>query len=126
MDERKTYDTQEVLKLCQQIDTEVEADNITKIFRIGKKVEGKPRPLLFGLKDLQMKIGILRKKKDLKDEYANVKILSDCTPEQRKHDHQVYLEMKEKNEKNEDDGFLYILVGRPGERRMRRVKKRAI
>ena len=126
MDERKTYDTQEVLKLCQQIDTEVEADNITKIFRIGKKVEGKPRPLLFGLKDLQMKINILRQKKNLRDIYEDVKIVSDSTPEQRKHDRQAYLEMKEKNENNEEDGFLYILVGRPGEKRTRRVKKRAI
>ena len=56
--------------------------------------------------------------------FANVKIVSDCTPEQRKHDRQAYLEMKEKNEKNEDDGFLYILVGRPGEKRTRRVRKR--
>jgi len=68
----------------------------------------------------------LRKKKDLKDGYEGVKIVSDSTPEQRKHDRQALMEMREKNEKNEEAGFLYILVGRPGERRIRRVKKTAI
>ena len=93
------------------MDSNVREEDFTKVFRLGKKKERKHRPILFGLKKLENKYNILSKKKNLKEIDVHVKIVEDCTPEQRKHDRDIHLEMKEKNQKNTDDNFLFIMTG---------------
>ena len=124
--ERQASDENAVKKICEDIDVKIEETDIVKSFRLGKKLSGKNRPLLTNFSIPEKKREVLKNKKRLFEVSPSIKIAPDCTPQQREHDKKVYEEIKPKNNEEQEADFLYIAVGKPGERKMRRVKKRVI
>jgi len=124
-DEKTKFDIEQVQEVCKDIGVKAEKSDIDNIFRLGRKSEGKIRPILLRLNSTEKKVEILNRKNILKETTPDVKIVHDCTPKQREHDKQAYEEARKNNTSEEDPDFLWITVGRAGEKKPRRVRKRS-
>lgn len=92
---------------------QVEGCKIEKVFRLGKKQEGKIRPTLVKLEEEHSKWHIISKAKNLKQEEDEVIkrliIALDMTPQQREEDFKLRQELRRKREEGES---CYIKKGK--------------
>ena len=86
-EENKNDDINFFELFCQEgLGVDVKGNDVSKIFRLGKKETDKVRPLLIGLKDQDTKSLIMKNLKNLKDainRYKQVSVAHDLTPLQR-------------------------------------------
>ena len=134
-DERRQADIIKIQELVQQINADVNAlDDIRFCARLGEKKKGEglvgPRPLLVGFTSSEVKEKIMQKAKKLKDlnePWCKIKIVHDITARQRKEEKELFEEAERKNKAMSGDAsanFQWVVVGRRGERSMKRVKKK--
>ena len=101
--------------------------------RLGARRDDLPRPLLVEMHNEDIKDEVLANLKVLKGkaEWTNVKIVMDRTMLQRENDKRVRLELNDKKlEKNQElapeekNDFEFVVLGRPGQYRLKKMKKR--
>ena len=101
--------------------------------RLGARRDDRPRPLLVEMHNEDIKDEVIANLKILKGkaEWNNVFVSMDRTQNQRENDKRVRLELNEKRlEKNQEltpeekNDFEFVVLGRPGQYRLRKVKKR--
>lgn len=73
---------EKVLALCSALSCDIKINDISVAHRNGKKVRGKPRPVLVKFTSRRSKGALMKKRKDLKDKqgYRDVFINDDLTP----------------------------------------------
>ena len=88
--------------------TDLKEQDILQLFRIGKKIPGKTRPIILKFKDEEQRMAILKNNKNLKlktkeDEEIKVFITTDKTPKQREIEQQLREEIKTRTAAGETD-----------------------
>ena len=140
--ERQQHDTNEVTQLLRDLSQEPVVVSLPrpdttpnwKIWsRVGPRHEHKPRPIVIEMDSELAKAQVMSSLKRLKGKpkWRGVSISEDRTKLQRENDKKVYEELKavrdaknvsmNEEEKNE---WEHIIIGRPGDYRVKKVKKR--
>lgn len=123
-EERLMEDTNMVLKVCQEIcESELQEQDIKKVVRLGKKEEGKTRPILICLRDKELKRPIFRnlsKLSEAEEPFKNIRVIHDTTPLERKEAKNLLTQAKEKTQQSEGKWF-YKVQGPPWAKRLVRV-----
>ena len=137
--ERQAQDISEVTKLFEDINPQLvpslpQGQAKWKIWnRVGARRDGKPRPLLVELDSEADKHHLLTSLSHLKNKprWRGISITADRTKNQRDHDAKVYQDLKAvRDAKNvsmseeEKNDFIHVILGRPGDYRVKKVKKR--
>ena len=119
--------------MCNCIEAGVSELDIISIKRIGKKnqtrvVKGEekivPRPLLLTLTEIckQKVMKNVHKLRNAEDKFRTMSVKHDMTQEEREHDKKLRNEAKEKQEKDKNGNFLYVVRGMPWERHIQKIK----
>ena len=140
--ERQQHDTNEVTQLFRDLSLEPVVISLPRPdttpnwriwSRVGPRLDHKPRPLVIEMESELAKAQIMSSLKRLKGKpkWRGVSISEDRTKLQRENDKKVYEELKavrdaknvsmSEEEKNE---WEHIIIGRPGDYRVKKVKKR--
>lgn len=106
--ERVKYDTNEVLNVLQTI--EKSCPHPLKIFRIGKYVAGRNRPLKACFESEQIVMRLLRNRTNIKN---NIKLYSDQTYNQRSYLNQLKSELMQRQENGEENITIKYIKGTP-------------
>lgn len=123
-DSRKEHDMENLKNLAGQLGVSFSRDKVQFMKRLGKKTDGKIRPLLIGMKETESKEQFLDKARTLvdKDEpWCDVFLCPDLTPKQREEDENARKECEKKNaERTEEEAlnYEYRVVGKKGQRRI--------
>ena len=128
-DDNKLFET-----ICDKVDSRIleDQDEVVDIKRIGKKVEGKKRPLLVTMKTEKSKrllFGNLYKLKD-NEELQHMKFAHDMTEEERKTRKEKVKEAKEKTAELQNDtsisddakNWRFVIRGPPWEQRLVKIR----
>ncbi|ELU10063.1 hypothetical protein CAPTEDRAFT_193367 [Capitella teleta] len=102
-------------KLCKEI--EVKDIDIEEVTRLGKKEEGRNRPLRIKVGDLEQKTKIMKNLKNLgndKRPFSAVTVAHDLTIDQRHNQKALIAKANEKTESSLQNGFVYIVINFPG------------
>jgi hypothetical protein len=116
-------DSEEVNKILKHINKDVVDEDVKMVKRIGQKEDGKTRPVLVKMKDVETAKHILKNTKKLKRSPWNISIEVDRTKRAReyvKHIRQRAIE--EKGDEAHD--FLFKIVGDPGRERVVTIRKK--
>ena len=130
-EERKRHDTAELSAMLDELECALDMDNLVKFMvRVGdmrEDVAENPRPLKVGLRSSDIREKIFDKAKQLpQSSYSTVSIAPDLTKQQRDEEKELAEEAKRLTEEQNEEDFLvfeYRLVGRKGERVIRKLKK---
>ena len=109
-------DREQFIKICKEINVNIEEDEVLECKRIGKKneTEGRYRPLLITLKESKLKSKIFKNLREIKNTpYKEVKISNDLTKLQRETHQQLWDEAKEKSAQDQSGNTYYRVVGPP-------------
>ena len=121
---RKRYDSQIVKELFDTCEVNLDPkEHIVNVFRLGKKEEGKKRPILVQLKEENVKKELFQnlwKLKNAPDRIANISVGHDMTKEEREETKRLVGEAKRLAKQNPD--FKYKLKGPPWKRFISKVK----
>ena len=106
-DELLMDDYKKVKEVCMPF-VELKEKDILQLFRIGKKIPGKTRPIIIKFKDEQQRMTILKNNKNLilttkDEEEVKVFITTDKTPKQRETELQLREEIKTRTAAGETD-----------------------
>lgn len=103
VDDRRKWDMESVEKLFREL-CNLNADIVSGIHRIGRVNSNRPRLLKVICRDVDSKISLLRKSRDLKksQEFMNVYVNSDLTPAQRMDSKRLREEWKARRGRGED------------------------
>ena len=121
--ERVKEDEENVKKIVEALEIQIEEDEVEVKFRAGKKREdGKPRPLIVKFKEEEKKERVLGEARKLnrKNDWKSVFLATDLTQKQREEDRKKEEERKkeaeEKNAKAQAEGKQgkWIVVGQRG------------
>ncbi|KOB70198.1 Uncharacterized protein OBRU01_15813 [Operophtera brumata] len=110
-EERRNYDTNEVNKVLKSIVSDCIQPK--KVFRLGKYIDGKPRPIKACFETSEIAKLILRNKSMLNKELTSAKIYSDETPLQKKTMQHLRDELKCRTEAGEKDLTIKYIRGVP-------------
>lgn len=124
--ERKEWDLNQFIDLCNTIDCVCTTSDIKFAVRLGKN-EGDSKPLLVGFRDKSKRDEILRNSYKLYELGLEVSIVPDLTLLQREEEKKLRVEAKKLNEQMEEQESLnyeWKLVGMKGEKSLVRVKKK--
>ena len=91
---RKAHDLSEIVRLASVWEVKLESQGVLKIFRIGKRLQGKSRPMLVSLASLEVKRSIMRNLQRLRENYMDITVVHGMTPEERRMNRELYLEAK--------------------------------
>lgn len=114
-----------VLDMCNQC-TEIEADKIVDVKRLGKKTVGSARPVVVKFSDEQTKASLMTNLSELRnadEPFDEMRVQHDMTPSERETEKKLIAEAKEKSEADSEN-FFYVVRGLPGNRKVVQVKKR--
>ena len=111
----------ELFRACK---VDMKEENVNRIVRLGRKEEGKTRPILVEMKDSDYKVELFRNISELRnadDEIRKLSVANDLAPEER-------MEMKRlieeaKNSEQNDPEFRYRVRGPPWNLVIRKFKK---
>ena len=95
-----------------------------QLVQLGKKEDGKKRPLLVKLDSVSTKMNLLRGTSNLKDAgeiYNNIGIDHDYTPAQRDDHKALVAEAKKKTADDQSGNYVYRVRGPPGQQRIRAI-----
>jgi len=117
-------------RFCQDgLQIDMKGDDVAKIYRLGKKEDGKCRPLLVGLKNAEKKLTVMQNLKKLKvatDNFKSISVAHDLTPTQRQQVKQLIDQTKSQEATVSDDSenTKWIVVGQNSRKpRVRRLRK---
>lgn len=118
------------IKVKLNTNTEDEGADVKFCVRLGEKNTdaSKPRPMLIGLKDEQVKTKILQNAKNLfNSQLKDVSIVPDLTNKQRKDEQRMRQEVEDRNKElsqEESLNYEWRLIGTRGSRQVLKVRKR--
>ncbi len=118
-DDAKFFDT-----LCKD-HLEVGQIQVEKVIRLGKKEDGKSRPMRITLKDKQDKRKImsrLYRLKDAEQRFNNISVQNDMTQEEREKTKELLAVAKKKNEEEPSETHIYKVRGPPWDQQVVRLK----
>ena len=129
---RKEADKEEMKRMLNDIDVELDFDQEVRFFvRTGKldHESDRIRPLLIGFKSMETKERVMRNAKKLSTiaEYENVSLTHDLTRKQRDEDQILRDTAKQRNEAMEEEeslNFEWRALGPKGNRYLVRMKKK--
>ncbi len=122
---RQKEDAKFFESLCTE---QLEVGNIEakKVVRLGKKEEGKTRPMKITLNNNAEKRKIMSRLfrlRDAEDKYKNISIQHDMSQEERETTKKLLAMAKEKNEAETSQNFVYKVRGPPWDQRLVKLKK---
>ena len=99
-------DFNKLKEACQPID--LKERDISQLFRVGKKVAGKIRPILVTFKDEEMRMKVLKKSREMElktedGELIKVSVSTDKTPKQRETEKKLREEISQRKAQGEVD-----------------------
>ena len=105
-DELMIDDFNKLKEVCQP--TELQEKDISQLFRIGKKLPGKDRPILVTFKDEELRMKILKKSREMElktddGELIKVSVSTDKTPKQRETEKRLREEIQVRKAQGEQD-----------------------
>ena len=105
-DELMINDFNKLKEACQPI--ELKEKDISQLFRVGKKENGKTRPILVTFKEEELRMKILKKSRDMEittedGELIKVSVSTDKTPKQRETERKLRQEIAERKANGETD-----------------------
>ena len=110
-------------RIAEICEVEIPDGKIDRVIRLGKKTEGKRRPILVALSDVEDKKDIFRNLINLRNSDENIKELTlsnDMTPEERNETKQLLKEARELQD--EDPEHWYRLRGPPWRREINKIR----
>ena len=130
-EQRKSHDTAELSAMLEELECALDVDNQVKFMvRAGdmrEDVIDNPRPLKVGLRASDIREKVFDKAKQLpQSSYSTVSIAPDLTKQQRDEEKELAKEAKRLTDEQNEEDFLvfeYRLVGRKGQRVIRKLKK---
>lgn len=132
VDVRKDRDSTYLFELLESVfQMEITAENINKMFRLGRPVEGSdtPRPLLVSFKNLEDKETIMSNLKNLRQADARFKGISvshDLTPKQREEVKTLIADAKKEHDESStesSENFRFLVVGKGTRKRVIKIRK---
>jgi chemotaxis regulatin CheY-phosphate phosphatase CheZ len=119
-------------KFCEDLMTDAlkvgfEEGNIKQLYRLGKKIEGKRRPLLVEFEDGQTKNLVMEHAGRLAvaaEKFAGVVISHDMTKNERLQCKQLVAEAKKQQTEDGSGEWIYKVRGLPGQMKIIKIKKR--
>ncbi len=126
-EENIKHDKAIVRKLIQHCKGTMEEDTaIDKIIRLGRKEEGKIRPLLVAFKELETKKGLFRNLKELgqeatPEELKNLSVSHDMTTQEREENKKLVAEARAKDQENPT--LRHIVRGAPWNREIVAIRR---
>ena len=126
-EEGGTKDKSSVMKVLRHLSNNISDEDVLKITRLGRKVEGVIRPLLIKFKDINNKILVMKgraKIKTLDNNFINIGLEDDLTRIQRDERKKLVEESRDR-ESNDKNGFLYRVRGMMGKWKIVRFQKKA-
>ena len=126
--DRNADDKEAIQLFCTEaLGVKIESEDITKMYRIGKKDDGKDRPLLVALSTMDRKMNVLQNMKKMKTaaaKYNGISVAHDLTPKQRQAVKKVLEEAKQIDENNgSQENWRYIVVGQTTRPKVLRLPK---
>ena len=123
--QRTKDDANFIQTMCEDMQVQgITNGNILQLVRLGKKEDGKKRPLLVKLDSVSTKMNLLRGTSNLKDAgeiYNNIGIDHDYTPAQRDEHKALVTEAKKKTADDQSGNYVYRVRGPPGQQRIRAI-----
>lgn len=128
VEKRKTEDDEIVTGLCNITGTDKRS--VKTINRIGKRIEGsdKPRPIRVVFDGEQNKshfMSNLKKLANAEQRFKSMSIVHDMTKKERKGAYEMHKKVEDLN-KDPSGEYKYYLRGHPRDRRLAKVKKKAL
>ena len=129
--ENKDNRIKEDKEFCQALISDVlqidlGEDDFKRLFRVGKKEEGKSRPILLQFRDRIVKNRVMEslyKLKDAENKFKNISVVHDMTKQERGECKKMVGEAKKKQEEEKGE-FLWRVRGPPGQMKLLRIQKR--
>ena len=127
---RMAKDIEKLQVLVAQLDLQIDMASVRFAKRIGTKTGNESRPLLVQFKESKDRANLLDNAKNLNTkpaEWKKVKIVCDLTKMQREEETRMRAEAVNLTDKLKGDdakNFEYRMVGRRGERKILKVKKK--
>ena len=122
-EETKEFDKQIFMRITGICEVEIPDCSIERIIRLGKKIDGKNRPILVALSDVEHKKEIFRnlwKLRESDDNINTVTLSNDMTPEERQETKELIKQARDLQD--EDPENWYRLRGPPWNREINRIK----
>lgn len=123
-EENIKHDKEIISELMEQCKVRYDEDRIEKIIRLGRKEEGKTRPLLIKFQELDVKKELFKNLSLLKnatDKLKNLSISNDMTQEQREENKKLLEERKRMQE--QEPAFIFKIRGPPWNRYVAKMKR---
>ena len=114
--ERMSDEKRSALGVLQHLNPGLSDDDISSVFRTGKKREDRPRLAIVKLRNAEIRADILRKARQSQESIAGgIKVRPDLTKTEREQENEFFGRLKEAKEANPDKVFR--VMGPPGNRR---------
>ena len=112
--EKQAVDLKEVQKILKDYcKVELKHDNVVKVIRMGKYMEGKKRPVIITISSEEKKREVFKSLHKLRKSIDNVTITHDLTVQQREELQDLIKEAKNKEECDQSGKFIYRVHGPP-------------
>ena len=112
--EKQEVDLKEVQKILKDYcEVELKQDNVVKVIRMGKFIEGKKRPVIITISSEEKKREIFKNLHKLRRSKDNVTVTHDLTVQQREELQGIIKEAKNKEECDQSGRFIYRVRGPP-------------
>ena len=125
---RRNEDLDLVLGLFSCINSGVDNEDITKVNRLGRRIDGaKPRPLLIELGNRTAKNLVMENLNKLKEapaKYKQIIVVHDMTKKEREECRTLVDEAKTKTAQDLSGDWVYVVRGPPSQMKLIRLKKR--
>ena len=129
-DQRAEIDRKRFTEVLDSLNIKISKEDIRFMTRLGRYDNSRTRPALIGIQNPGLKEKILLKApllNTMREPYCRVKIVKDLTRKQREEEEKLKCIASDRNTAMSNDdkkNFQWMVVGRRGERRLQRMRRR--